>query len=204
MYVGTGSEAIKEVQFVGSTPTPEPSNPLINGNVTLGNVVTLANSDVKWKIVHVDSENSEVVLCKEIVEEELTFCDEITDTYATSNLIQKCEIYEQSLPRAILEQCISITVHGAVSKIWVPQCNWISSKQPHDDSGINNTWTQFDYFTDNNSRIALNAFGTAMSWLTASLWKNGNPYDVSTDGGVYNNHFANVCTFRPFICLPLS
>ena len=61
MYVGTSSGSTKEVQFVG-----ESSGSLINGNISLGSIVTLWYTDILWQIVHIDETNNEVVQAKHL------------------------------------------------------------------------------------------------------------------------------------------
>ena len=68
MYVGTSSGSTKEVQFVG-----ESSGSLINGNISLGSIVTLWYNDMMWRIVHIDEGNNEIVLAKLFVDYDIMF-----------------------------------------------------------------------------------------------------------------------------------
>lgn len=200
MYVGTSSGSTKEVQFVG-----ESSGSLINGNISLGSVVTLWYTDMLWRIVHIDETNNEVVLAKHLVGYSRTFNDIKKSVYKDSDIASECMAFLNVFPQIIQDHIIPKTVHDVTAKVWIPQVNWISNNEPSSYSGTNNEWTLFDYFSTGGIAYTVNDIhGNSCSWWTASDKDNDNvvwtvrPPNISYDSSNISLYF------RPFICLPLS
>ena len=205
MYVGTSSGGTKEVQFVG-----ESSGSLINGNISLGSIVTLWYTDMLWRIVHIDETNNEVVLTSVFVDVETVFNNKnVMQTYNVCHLRDVCGQFLNSLPQFIQNSLIPKTVHGAIDKVWVPQVNWVSTtSQPNDASGPNNIWTVFDYFAENRENANVTGIYNVsnLDWWTASFYdENGTIWKIRGGGSPqFSSWSSNNVYFRPFICLPLS
>ena len=149
MYVGTSSGSTKEVQFVG-----ESSGSLINGNMSLGSIVTLWYTDILWRIVHIDEDNNEIVLAKLFVDYDIMFNSQYGKvSYSSSNILSECNAFLNTLPQIVQDNIIPKTVHGVTKKVWIPQVNWISNNQPDSASGTNNEWVLFDYFVDGGTKL---------------------------------------------------
>ena len=199
MYVGTVSNGIKEIQF-GVVP-----HPVINGEIKLGNVITLTDVDTQWRIVHIDNENNEVILAKEQIDERNIFNSSFNVSYSESTQAGLAETYEKTLPQAVQSLLITKQIHNVTAKVWIPQVNWISGNKPGSEAGTDNTWTRFDYFTNDTSRICRSVSEGAIPWWTASAESTLYVWYVGEEGGLYaDSDVYHDFGFRPFICLPLS
>ena len=205
MYIGTPSNGVQTVSFETSG-----TSLIVHGSVGLGNVVTLSDSDITWRIVHIDEDNDEMVLAKEILSSKYQFdSSESHVAYEGSDIVDRCNEFEQTLPQEIQDQLISKTVHGVTANVWIPQINWISNSTPDSNSGPNNEWTHFSYFTNNNNRIARDEDGNGNYWWTASVYFNktmcvinGNGEPDNLANGSPAKPINQSVYFRPFICIP--
>lgn len=202
MYVGTSSGGTKEVQFVG-----ESSGSLINGNISLGSIVTLWYNDMLWRIVHIDEGNNEIVLAKLFVDYDIMFNSQYGKvSYSSSNILSECNAFLNTLPQIVQDNIISKTVHGVTKKVWIPQVNWISNNQPDSASGTNNEWVLFDYFVDGGTKLNVtNIHGGIVNWWTASAYNSDSVvWTVRNGFFAFDGPPTTNIYFRPFICLPLS
>ena len=156
--------------------------------------------------MHIDYENNEIVLAKHTVDgEDIQFNTSQSNVkYSNSNLASKCDEFLDSLPVRTKNELIAKTVHGVSAKVWIPQINWITTRNPGSQAGTNNTWTQFDYFTDNASLMVFSSSGYEIDWWTASADSSNTIYSISNVGSIKYNSPTASNGFRPFVCVPLS
>ena len=171
---------------------------IITGDIELGKLVNM--DGIVWRVVHIDQSAREFILCKETVSETVQFGSTIN--YAGSTIAEKCSEFEQSLSVKVRNRLIPKSVHGVIKTVWIPQCNWISNTQPNTTTAGNGQG-EFNYFTNNASRIALNDSGAAIIWWTSSPSSSGYTWYVSSEGILNYTHHTVAYWFRPFVALPL-
>lgn len=171
---------------------------IITGDVELGKLVNM--DGIVWRVVHIDQSAGEFILCKETVSESVQFGS--TASYAGSTIAEKCAEFEQSLSVKVRNRLIPKSVHGVIKTVWIPQCNWISSTQPNTTT-VGNGQGEFDYFTNNTSRIALNDSGAATTWWTSSPGSSSGVWFVNSVGDLISTNPTTTNGFRPSVALPL-
>lgn len=197
---GTGVTSLAELKDqLGISPIAN----IISG-VALGSLVCM--DYMLWRVVHIDTAAGEFVMCLETIEVDETAFGS-SAVYSGSTIVGLCNIFKNKLSPATQSKLITKYVHGVANTVWIPQVNWISSNLP--DSNIStgtSSWSGtniFDYFRNNDFRIALNVNGKARTWWTASAHSPQILWYVNTIGDFSRVNPTFLSGFRPFVALPL-
>ena len=184
---------------------------VFTGDIILGNVVTMVENNMAWRIVHIDRSLNEVVLMKELHEENVAFSSVSNSQYTVSSIAEKCAEFYNQLPEIARNKLLNKVSHDVLGKVWIPASNWISGQSDTVNTG-SGSWERgsgaiFDYFTDTNSnsgeRIFYDAYGTPQKWWTNACSNTNSVYSVSVSGSIVTMVVTGLAGFRPFIAVPM-
>lgn len=161
---------------------------LISGDITLGNYVDMGG--YTWRVCHIDEEAGEFYLILNTVTEKYQFSEHSIDTYANSDIIDKCRAFLNTLPAEVINILLSKKINGVTAKAFIPSYEQVNGG--------------FGLFNSNNNRIAYDSAGAHITWWTSTADSSGGIWIVKTNGtfGSYNT-LDSLLGFRPCVCIAL-
>ena len=176
------------------------SDIISGGALVLGANVIMGGHD--WTVCHIDYNGGIIYLIKTYVEESVTFGS--NTNYYGSTIAAKCNTFLNSLPSAVKNKLLTISVFGVNNKVFIPKASWLGPVVDGTSTILTDTTAgKWDLFDTNGARIAYNKSGAAQWYWTSSPGSSSNVWSVYDDGSLNTYSSSHTRGFRPCVALAL-